>query len=604
MSKAKKDNNTTNIVPVRLRNHEYASKYINDDWGTIAFKIPRDEIQLKFEDAELRFNCIYFLTGLDGVIRKVYVGQAKKRNNGESVLARLREHGKITTDWYCDIWNTAIVLTNKNGAWSLDDLNAVEHAFYNEIPLEHSLNGNNPNSGGADYSKYTDKIKQVKDYMIALGYKIFTADESAEDSENIQIMPEINDNAPVEDLQHGMARIPEIVTPHKVVKVMCDILPPEVWNDQTAFIDPACKGGEYLREIYDRLMDCELLQAKYPNETARSNHILIHQIYGIALSNISKERTKSNLNEFDINIRVIPNYIRKLKGIGLGSRPDGTSKTMQDILNEEFNRDMKIDVVIGNPPYQENTTGRNAKPLYNYFVTKLMPISNRFLSFIIPSRWLNGGIGLDDFRENIIHNKSVKYIKDFKLSDNVFKGVIISGGVMYFLMDKFYSGKCIVEYDNNDICTVSNRYLDEYEIYIRDNQSVKIIDKIKAKKYVDTIMSNLNPFGIDSDVRGYKEPNQIKKYKLLSSGGYGFISKFEVSKGCEYMPFYKTVVAKALSSKEGKILGTVEVIAPNEFCTFSYFIAGCFTSKEEANNLRTYLKSKFTSSMSLNLLCK
>ena len=98
MSKAKKDNNTTNIVPVRLRNHEYASKYINDDWGTIAFKIPRDEIQLKFEDAELRFNCIYFLTGLDGVIRKVYVGQAKKRNNGESVLARLREHGKITTD--------------------------------------------------------------------------------------------------------------------------------------------------------------------------------------------------------------------------------------------------------------------------------------------------------------------------------------------------------------------------------------------------------------------------------------------------------------------------------------------------------------------------
>ena len=181
-------------------------------------------------------------------------------------------------------------MTNKNGAWSLDDLNALEHAFYNEIPLEHSLNGNNPNSGGADYSTYTDKIKQVKDYIIALGYKIFTVDESTEDSENIQIMPEINDNAPVEDLQHGMTRIPEIVTPHKVVKAMCDMLPSEVWNDQTVFLDPACKGGEYLREIYDRLMDCELLQAKYPNETARSNHILIHQIYGIALSNKRKNK--------------------------------------------------------------------------------------------------------------------------------------------------------------------------------------------------------------------------------------------------------------------------------------------------------------------------
>ncbi len=290
MSKTKKDNNTTNIIPVRLENHEYASKYINNDWGTIAFKIPRNEIQQKFEDDELRFNCIYFLIGLDEVTRKVYVGQAKKRNNGESVLARLREHDKSTTDWYCDIWTTAIVLTNKNGAWSLDDLNALEHAFYNEIPLEHSLNGNNPNSGGADYSTYTDKIKQVKDYIIALGYKIFTVDESTEDSENIQIMPEINDNAPVEDLQHGMTRIPEIVTPHKVVKAMCDMLPSEVWNDQTVFLDPACKGGEYLREIYDRLMDCELLQAKYPNETARSNHILIHQIYGIALSNKRKNK--------------------------------------------------------------------------------------------------------------------------------------------------------------------------------------------------------------------------------------------------------------------------------------------------------------------------
>ena len=103
-------------------------------------------------------------------------------------------------------------------------------------------------------------------------------------------MPEINDNAPVEDLQHGMTRIPEIVTPHKVVKAMCDMLPSEVWNDQTVFLDPACKGGEYLREIYDRLMDCELLQAKYPNETARSNHILIHQIYGIALSNKRKNK--------------------------------------------------------------------------------------------------------------------------------------------------------------------------------------------------------------------------------------------------------------------------------------------------------------------------
>ena len=51
--------------------------------------------------------------------------------------------------------------TGKEDTWSLDDLNALEHAFYNEIPIGQNLNGNNPNSGGANYEAYTDKIRQI-----------------------------------------------------------------------------------------------------------------------------------------------------------------------------------------------------------------------------------------------------------------------------------------------------------------------------------------------------------------------------------------------------------------------------------------------------------
>lgn len=390
-SKKNKDQDIINIKSTPVQAHIGASKYLNNDWGTIAFIIPRNQIKLKFGDIELRYNCIYFLFGFEGTKEKIYVGQAKKRNSGESVLERLREHDTNRDERYYDIWDWAVVVTGKEDTWTLDDLNALEHAFYNEIPTEQILNGNNPNSGGADYDLYTDKINQIKSYITAIGFSVF---KDNKDTEKIQVTSEVNENTVVEDLHNGLARIPEIVTPQKVVKAMCDMLPKEVWNDKTVFLDPACKGGEYLREIFDRLMETESLQAKYPNELERSLHILKNQIYGIALSQVSFERASKKLMGYDNNIRVIPNYINKLKGIGLGSLSDGKVKTIKDILNEEFNRDMKIDVVIGNPPYQENNgggTGSGANSLYEKFMTKAVETNTQYVALITKSSWINGG---------------------------------------------------------------------------------------------------------------------------------------------------------------------------------------------------------------------
>ena len=102
MARTKKTSipNIINIKSLPVQAHIGASKYVNDDWGTIAFIIPRNQLQLRFADPELRYNCIYFLFGYDQTTEKVYVGQAKKRNNGESVLARLREHDTSTTERY------------------------------------------------------------------------------------------------------------------------------------------------------------------------------------------------------------------------------------------------------------------------------------------------------------------------------------------------------------------------------------------------------------------------------------------------------------------------------------------------------------------------
>lgn len=473
--------NTINIKAMPVQMHIGSQKYVNDDWGTMAYIIDRREIQNKFSDKELRFNCIYFLIGFRGDTELCYVGQAKKRNDGESVLARLREHDKSTTERYRDQWDWAVVVTNKNDTWSLDDLNALEHAFYAEIPAEQNLNGNNPNCGGADFNNYTDKITQIKSLVTAIGFSIFTTEEV---DEQIQVTSEVNEYTIVEDLQNGMARIPEIVTPHKVVKDMVDMLPVDVWNSHTVFLDPACKGGEYLREIYDRLMETETLQAEFPNAIERSNHILSKQIYGIALSQVSLERTTKKLLGFGANIRVITDYINKLKGINLGSRPDGSQNNISDILNKEFGKEMKFDVVIGNPPYQESTGGglNGGRALYNFFIDKAITIAD-IVSFIVPSRWMsdkpngleNNWLSAMRERDDFVN------IVDYADSSACFNGVQIAGGVCYFIINRNYHGEANIKYISSD-GTINERTgkLSHNGIVIRNQKILSIVEKVNT----------------------------------------------------------------------------------------------------------------------------
>ncbi len=599
MAKAKKSNvnNTINIKSLPVQCHIGASKFVNDDWGTIAFSIPRNQIQNKFADMELRYNFIYFLFGYENSKEAVYVGQAKKRNDGESVLARLREHDKSTTEKYRDKWEWIIAVTNKDDAWGLDDLNALEHAFYNEIPAEQNLNGNNPNSGGADYAAYVDKINQIKSLITAIGFNIFSDEET---TEKIQVTSEVNEFTIVEDLQNGMARIPEIVTPQKVVKAMVDMLPKEVWNSQTTFLDPACKGGEYLREIYDRLMDCELLQSEFPNAIERSNHILKNQIYGIALSQVSLERTTKKLLGEDRNIRVISDYIRKLKGFNLGSRPDGSQNNISDILNKEFGREMKFDVVIGNPPYQENTGGGTGigtgSALYDKFIQnaeKIAPLT----CMIVPMRWMMcGAQGVNkEWAYKEIHSKKYKALAYYKDSKEVFNGVDIRGGVAYFLKDNNYCGEChIMQFSKGQCISDKVRVIadDNTDNFIEDDIAVSIVGKVKSRNTFDSIVGAVHAYGIETNTLTIG--SGIKLYR-----NYGQIEECsidEIPRQLDSIYTYKVIAVYAFGKGVlGERVPTPKVIGPMEICSATYLIVGPNKDKSVCDNIAKYMQTKLFS---------
>jgi site-specific DNA-methyltransferase (adenine-specific) len=255
----------------------------------------------------------------------------------------------------------------------------------------------------------------------------------------------------------------EVFTPPEFANRMLDTLAEawaannqgaNLWADQKiTFLDPCTKSGVFLREITRRLT--EGLATQIPDLEKRVNHILTKQVFGIGITQITSLLARRSVycsrhadgkhsiakafgnDSGNIWFRRVKHKWGDTKCAYCGA-PKAILDRDEELENyayafihtdkikarvaEIFGKTMQFDVIIGNPPYQMKggAGGTSDSSIYHLFVEQAKKLEPRFLSMVVPSRWLAGGRGLDEFRKEMLQSQQLLRLVDFPVSKEIF----------------------------------------------------------------------------------------------------------------------------------------------------------------------------------------
>lgn len=408
-----------------------------------------------------------------------------------------------------------------------------------------------------------------------------------------------------------------------------------LWADKTVrFLDPCTKSGVFLREITSRLT--EGLKAEIPDLQERVDHILTRQVFGIGITQLTSLLSRrsvycskhangehsiaKSLTSDEGNIwfqRTEHRWVNGKctycgasqetldRGAGLETyayefiHADNIKTRVAEIFGEA----MQFDVIIGNPPYQlsDGGYGTSAAPIYQLFVEKALELEPRFAVFVTPSRWMAGGKGLDKYRQRMLSDKRMRSLVDYPKLYEGFPGVKIRGGISYFLWDRDHNGPCEVQtiWDGEPTGPAVARYLDTYDILVRRNEAVPILEKVRVKgePTLDLRVSSRKPFGLATNFKGkLSEAGLNEPIRLFENQRIGWVEREAIPTNSEWIVDWKvlmTAVQGTSAAVETKFLRKPIIAEPGTACTETYLVAGRFDTEAEANNYAKYLRTRF-----------
>lgn len=381
-----------------------------------------------------------------------------------------------------------------------------------------------------------------------------------------------------------------------------------VYHKNTKIIDVNSKTGLYplhsaISLYYQRIKEND---DNYFEADRIYQEILENNIYAVAKTPMAKtitERTLAGYRNYKTNVVFIENLTDMLK--------EDVTKGKETI--EEVFKNVKFDVVIGNPPYQNEGVGEVARdePIYHKFMDLSYKIAEKAV-LITPARFLfNAGQTPKAWNKKMLEDKHFKIVYYEQDSANIFPNTDIKGGVVVTYYDK-------------------NKKFDNVDIFI-PYEELKSIDKKVGATFdtsLSTVITGAVPYkftelvrrevpeaedlaGKSFDIRtnALDKLNDILFFDTKPTDGFDYVKilglynkqrKYKWIKsvyidGPYNFDRYKVLVPKSNGSGSfGEVLSTPVIGEPLTAHTQTFISIGAVRNREEAENILKYIKTKFS----------
>jgi hypothetical protein len=331
----------------------------------------------------------------------------------------------------------------------------------------------------------------------------------------------------------------EVFTPSELVREMLDKIPTSVWeNPNSMFLDPCMGKGTFLIEIVTRLIN----------------------IYGY-----SKEDAISRVHGYDTCVK----YVNHLKRGGL------TNIFHKDFLNTDFN--MKFDVIVGNPPYQDSgkTQGKNSSLWTKFIITSNGLIKeNGYISFIVPISWIAPSESQKNELKDVFFKNNLVYLntecKNFFNVGSTFSYFIIKKNNKYIqtnVNDSFYEDirfNFLPKKINKTTLSIAKK------IFFTDDNKLNFSSSLRNDKLVDggeyfvwygntlkqsnSLGKNFDKLKVVVNKPGYLNPRFDNGNYNTSANNY-WVEVNSESEGNNIISFFNSQIGKNLFEKLFKYSG-------------------------------------------------